>query len=291
MWKSEIYTLLKNNQIDFEINTSLSVFEMIYLPQKKLYIHFINLQDFNVNQIPNTYFQELSNKINLQNQRMIHLWEDVYHSKKELVNARILAMLGIFERLHARHCLVERIDKIQADKFLNINHLQGFTNAKFKYGLFLKPQYLERFGLIVCEDTDDDTNQQFNHSTTQPLLIAVATFAGGRLMRDGTRSYELIRFASLGGYAVMGGLDKLLKAFEKEHNPDDIMTYADRDWSDGRSYKILGFEKVETSESQSLLLDIQNFRRYSMKENGENLMQIFNAGSIKFIRKNEKIFL
>jgi hypothetical protein len=284
MWKSEIYTLLRNNQIDFEINTSLSVFEMIYLPQKQLYIHFINLQEFN---IPITYFQEFSDKINLQNQRVIHLWEDVYHSKKELVKARILAMFGVSRRINARHCFVERIDKIQTNKFLNINHLQGSTNAKFKYGLFLKPQYLERFN----PPTQQCNNSTIELSNRQPLLVAVATFAGGRQMHDGTRSYELIRFASLQGCTVVGGLDKLLKAFEKEHSPDDVMTYADRDWSDGRSYEILGFEKIEITKPQPLMLDIQNLMRYSIKEKRENLIEIFNAGSIKYIRKNEKIFL
>jgi hypothetical protein len=298
MWKSEIYTLLKNNQIDFETNTSLSVFEMIYLPQKQLYIHFISLQDFSVNQIPITYFQELSDKSNFQNQRIIHLWEDVWMNKKELAKSRILTMTGKFERLNARHCFVERIDKSESDKFLNDNHLQGSVKVKFKYGLFLKPQYLERFGLVICGDTDngkerfDLSTKQFNNSTIQQsLLVAVATFAGGRQMRDGTRSYELIRFASLRGYTVMGGLDKMLTFFEKEHNPDDIMTYADRDWSDGRSYEILGFERTETTKPQQLRLDIQNFKRYSINETEEDLIEIFNAGSIKYIRKNEKIFL
>ena len=78
---------------------------------------------------------------------------------------------------------------------------------------------------------------------------------------------------------------KLLKAFELEHNPDDIMSYADRDWSDGRSYEVLGFERIEITKPQSFMLDNQTLRRYSAKENIKDSIKIFNAGSIKFIRK------
>ena len=111
--------------------------------------------------------------------------------------------------------MIERIDKPTADKFLKINHLQGSVKAKFKYGLFLKPQYVERFfGIVVCGDTDNGIQ------SPQPKLIAVATFSGARTMkigeRAGTRSFELIRFATLQNYVVVGGMDKLLKALIKD---------------------------------------------------------------------------
>ena len=260
--------------------SSLSIFNVYYLPQHKLYLHLITLQKFQELALSKDYFQKLSDAINAKGERIIHLWEDVWLNQKDLVESRILAMIGKFKRLNARHCIVERIDKKISDNFLNINHLQGSVNVKFKYGLFLKPQYVEKYLSIVSQEKQ---------------LIAVATFSGGRLMkygeRIGERSYELIRFASLRGYTVMGGMDKLLKAFESEHNPDDIMTYADRDWSDGRSYEILGFDRIEITKPQMFLLDNQTFKRNSAKENTENCIETFNAGSIKYIRKSKKIFL
>ena len=292
--EKEIHNLLIINQIAFETDASFSIFSTYYLPQHKLYLHLVTLQKFQESILPKDYFQKLSDIINAKGERIIHLWEDVCLDKKDLVQSRILAILGKFKRLNARHCIIERINKNISDKFLNMNHLQGSVNAKFKYGLFLKSQYIQRFGLVVCEDTDNGTenehpNQQFYNSTNQSLMIAVATFSGGRLMkygeRIGQRSFELIRFASLRGYSVMGGMDKLLKAFAEEHNPDDIMSYADRDWSDGRSYEILGFERIENIEPQSFMLGSQNIRHHFTKENIENPIKIFNAGSIKFIRR------
>ena len=285
MWKQKIHKLLETNQIAFESVQNQSVFELIFIPENQIYLHLIDLQTFQNNALPDNYFQDFSHRINTQNQRIIHLWEDVYLSKTDLVKSRILMMLGNFTRLHARHCFIERIDKLTADNFLKINHLQGSVKAKFKYGLFLKPQYVERFiGRIVCEDTDNG-----NSKITVPLLIAVATFSGGRTMKIGnradTRSFELIRFATLQGYVVVGGMNKLLKAFIIEHQPDDIMSYADRDWSDGRSYDKLGFTKNENNLPQSFYINLKTLERSSISLPLEDeYLKIFNTGSIKYIK-------
>lgn len=292
MWKQKIHKILAINQIAFESTENQSIFELIFLPQHQLYLHFIDLLTFQNKVISINYFQDFSDKFNVQNQRIIHLWEDVYFAKSALVESRILAILGKFTRLHARHCIVERIDKPTADNFLEINHLQGSVKAKFKYGLFLKPQYVERFiGNIVClGDPVNTDNTPFK--TTEPKLIAVATFSGGRMMkvgeRAGTRSYELIRFASLKGYVVVGGMDKLLKAFTKEHEPDDIMSYIDRDWSDGRSYDKLGFEKIENSLPQTSCINRSTMERMPVNllitEMDDKNFKVFNAGSVKYIK-------
>ena len=285
MWKQKIHKLLEVNQIAFESVQKQSVFELIFIPENEIYLHLIDLQTFQNNALPDNYFQDFSHRINTQNQRIIHLWEDVYLSKTDLVKSRILTMLGNFTRLHARHCFIERIDKLTADNFLKINHLQGSVKAKFKYGLFLKPQYVERFiGRIVYEDTDNG-----NSKITVPLLIAVATFSGGRTMKIGnradTRSFELIRFATLQGYVVVGGMNKLLKAFIIEHQPDDIMSYADRDWSDGRSYDKLGFTKNENNLPQSFYINLKTLERSSISLPLEDeYLKIFNTGSIKYIK-------
>ena len=290
MWKQEIHNFLATNQISFEFVDDQSVFELIFLPQSSLYLHLIDLETFQQNRLPIAYFQDISDMLNAKNQRVIHLWEDVYLNKPELVKLRILAMIGTFKRLHARHCYIERIDKQTTDNFLEINHLQGSVKAKFKYGLFLKLQYGERFGMFGGEGVN-------TVKEPQKLLIAVATFSGGRTMKEGdragTRSFELIRFASLKGYVVVGSMDKLLKAFTTEHHPDDIMSYADRDWSDGRSYEKLGFTKIGITEPQTFFIDIRTLERLAVNgQTDEKHLEIFNTGSLKFIKylKDKKPF-
>ena len=67
-------------------------------------------------------------------------------------------------------------------------------------------------------------------------------------MRDGGRSFEWVRYASLKSLRVVGGMGKLLEAFAREVGPDDVMTYVDSSSSDGSSYLELGFEPEGTVE-------------------------------------------
>jgi hypothetical protein len=273
MWKSEVHKFLQDSQIVFEVNHSLSIFEVLYLPDFQLFLHLIDIREFSSNIIPITYFQDLSDKVNAQNQRIIHLWEDVWITKQLLVESRILAMTGLCKRVNGRHCFVSKIDKQEADNFLNINHLQGAVKAKYKYGLFLKVQYAYKY-LDIKSETD--------------ILVAVATFSGGRTMNEparyGNRSFELLRFASLKNHVIVGGMDKLLKYFEKEYQPDEIMSYADRDWSNGNSYMKLGFTKMNVTPPQRLGLNTISNSRLKTSEEDENILEVCNSGNIKIVK-------
>ncbi|CCX55729.1 uncharacterized protein BN459_01379 [Bacteroides sp. CAG:1060] len=83
-------------------------------------------------------------------------------------------------------------------------------------------------------------------------LAAVAVFSNARRWeKEGRiiRSYEWIRYASLKGLRVTGGMGKLLNAFISEVRPDDIMSYADTDYPDGGdAYRQLGFIQESTKE-------------------------------------------
>ena len=75
-------------------------------------------------------------------------------------------------------------------------------------------------------------------------LVAVAMFSAPRPMERGSKvvqSYEWVRYASIGNYRVVGGMGKLMSFFIGKLSPDEIMSYADKDWSDGDVYKKLGF--------------------------------------------------
>ena len=79
-------------------------------------------------------------------------------------------------------------------------------------------------------------------------MVAVAGFSAPRIWRKGereVRSCEWIRYASLEGVGVDGGMGKLLKAFIDDVRPDDVMSYADASWSVGGVYRKLGFTEEE----------------------------------------------
>ncbi|HAA14575.1 MAG TPA: hypothetical protein DCE41_23970, partial [Cytophagales bacterium] len=163
------------------------------------------------------------------------LWEDHWLYKQPIVQSRLLSLIGYTERVHGRQTEARRIDQPSAKDFLDQNHILGGTKAKFKYGLFRGEE-----------------------------LLAAATFSAGRTMteagREG-RSYELIRTCNRLGTTVVGGVSKLIKAFVREHQPDDIMTYVTRDWSEGGMYEALGFERIANTDPQWLYVDSETQQR------------------------------
>lgn len=254
------------------------IFNQLYIPSKQLLFHLIPSPSRSISPQEQYILQNLSLKAAEQNIQLIHIFEDIWHTHQPIVSSRIAALLGCFTRIHARKTTVKRISKPELDGFLNTNHLNGSPTAKYKYGVF-------------------DDNK----------LVAAASFSAGRpIQRNGVtyRSYELVRFANLTGFVVAGGLGKLLSHFIEEVNPDDIMSYADLDWSTGRSYQLLGFKQYEATPPQAFWLHLQSRQRYYphklpsdlveafhrqknsdlalfLEQNG--YLRIFNSGNIKYL--------
>lgn len=123
-----------------------------------------------------------------------------------------------------------RITKPVAAQFLDAHHRYGNASCRYCYGMFT----LRRTGA--------------GEAGLEPgTLVAVSQFSSARRMRNGSRSCEWVRYASLSGYRVQGGMGKMLDFFIGDVHPDDIMTYADPGSSDGGEvYKKLGFKSEGT---------------------------------------------
>lgn len=283
----EVETFLRpwQSEIALAVESLDTPFPFFYFADRKLIIHCISLCALSAD-LPVAFFADVSEQMSAQGIKIIHLWEDVWFTKKETVQSRLRAAFSETQRIPARLTKVRRIDKPLLDEFIQKNHLQVATTAKYKYGLFLPKQY-ER----IIKTDFPAIRSAFAES--QEVLVAAASFSGGKnILRDGQtyRSFELIRFANLLNFTVVGGLDKLLKAFAKEIHPDDIMTYADRDWSDGRSYERLGFERLGSTSPQTFFVNPSTMERYYAERlEGSKIpsewVKIFNAGNWKFLKK------
>lgn len=259
-----------------------SPFTYIYLPAKQVVIHCITLTP----QIADgQFFQQLSLAFRQLGVRIIHLWEDVWYTKQPIVKSRLLSVLGLSATIPARLTQARRIDKPTAAIFLAENHLQVLTGARFKYGLYLPERY---FRVIQKDKNIFAQHLSSLLAESNEILMAVATFSNARtfVREEGSyRSFELIRFANRKGFTVVGGFDKLLQSFIRENTPDDIMTYADADWSDGASYEKLGFEQMALIQPQSFTLDDQLKRTAAKQNPNESEMKAWNAGSWKYLLK------
>jgi len=202
--------------------------------------------------------------------RVVRIWEDQWLYKKAVICSRLTSLSGRNQKLPGRVCQVRRIDKVEAQAFLDKNHLQGYVSSKVKYGLFVPQRYYRLFAGL---------SHDFDLSREE-TLVAVMTFSNPKKFYLDDRivdSYEMIRFGTAMNFSVVGGLNKLLNHFMKEKKSGNVMTYADADWSDGSTYQKMGFKMTEILPPISFRLNENNERERS--ENGD----IYNSGSLKLI--------
>ncbi len=198
-----------------------------------------------------------------------YLWEDLWLFHRKKIESKLKSVFGLSSRVHGRACTVRDITNKDLTGFLEKNHLNVPIRAKYKYGLYHKGE-----------------------------LMAVISFSKGRpIYRNGLlyNSYELLRFCNKLDTTVVGGFSKLLRHFISQQHPDDIMTYVDRDWSDGATYKKLGFERIDDTGPMEFWLDMETGERIyphrsvtSHSSNGDpdislNCPKVYSSGSFKYI--------
>ncbi|GAX21907.1 hypothetical protein FisN_30Hh110 [Fistulifera solaris] len=174
---------------------------------------------------------------------LIHLHQDQWERQTNLVQARLWNAIVQTShqycherRIYARQCRVERLSSPQAQAFLQQHHMWSSVAARYSYGLW------------------------FNET-----LVAVATFSSRRRIQRGSkiyRSHELLRFCTQCNVTVLGGCSKLVKAFERDVQPDDIVTVLDRDWTSTRHDNWKGFYSVHTRAP--LPLAVREGHRYHL---------------------------
>ncbi|MBT2562008.1 hypothetical protein J7E50_15300 [Pedobacter sp. ISL-68] len=250
-WHHQLCLALANHKMVCFF-ASVDEFRLLRIDHQ-LVIHLVSLN----NKFTSQDLIELQERHHQEGTKLIHLWEDLWQSKSGQVLGRIKSLLGKNIRIHGRKTKVIKITKPVSDSFLIENHLQGSVSSRYKIGLFEKDE-----------------------------LVAVATFSALRKMNhtENYRSAELIRFAVKAGYSITGGLSKLISFFAETYKPNDLMTYADRDWSAGEAYIKLGFKQTAVLAPQTYVLD-ENLNRLIKKDSQTSGQEVFNTGSLKFILK------
>lgn len=155
------------------------------------------------------YKADIANAVGI---KLLQFWADEIHEKPNLIKSMILNSIGMTANtVYARKCQVGQPTAAEAASFFHVNHLQGHRDAKIYYGLFYE----------------------------QKLMCALS------LNRHPVYEWEVIRYGVAAGVSVPGGFSRLLKMFEREHHPSQIMTFADKRISTGDLYLKNGFELIE----------------------------------------------
>ena len=147
---------------------------------------------------------------------LIHIWDNEWYEKKEVVKSIIKSKLGLLTKIGARQCVLKGVSSEDSKIFLNENHIQGYAPASIRYGLYYKDE-------LVC-------------------FIAIAK------NRFKINTYEIVRFVNKIGIQVMGGLSKLWKEVKKVLPQDYILvSYVDLRYFIGKSNEILGLKYSHTN--------------------------------------------
>jgi len=256
----------------------ISPYELdIYLPELKLAFEFNGVYWHNELNKDKNYHKMKTDLCEKNGIQLIHIYEDDWDYKQEIVKSMILNKLNLTEnKIYARKTEIREItDNILIRDFLDKNHLQGFIGSKIKIGLFYENELvsLMTFGNLKKPINDNIINE-----------------------------YDMLRFCNKINTTVIGGASKLFQYFIKIYKPTQIISYVDRSHSNGNLYKQLGFVLSHITEpNYYYVIDGIRNNRFNFKKNilikeGYNLdktehnimlerkiYRIYNSGYIIFI--------
>ena len=275
--------ITQNYKDDMEFNTKkiISPYELdIYLPNNKIAIEFNGVFYHSEKCVESDYHLKKTELCESKNIKLIHIYEDDWMYKNDIVKSRILNILNLTtNKIFARKTeLKEIVDNKIVRTFLEENHIQGFIGSQYKFGLYYNDE-----------------------------LVSIMTFGKQRKnmgIKSSLDSYELLRFCNKLNTNVIGGASKMFKYFIDNYLPKEIITYADRSWSQGDLYYKLGFDFVHKSQSNyyyvvdGIRKNRFNFRKDVLIKDGfdseksekeimleRKIYRIYDSGQLKFIWK------
>jgi len=183
----------------------------VYIPSKKVAIEFNGLYWHSEKYKDKKYHLDKSLKCSEQGIDLIHVWEDDWMNRRNIIKSIILSRLGLIEnKIYGRKCQIKIVDNRElVNNFFNDNHIQGKTKYKTAIGLYYNNE------MVSC-----------------------------MLFNKPKKSLELVRFANKKDYSVIGAASKLFKYYVNNNDFEEIVSFADRSIFNGNLYKTLGFEFV-----------------------------------------------
>ena len=145
--------------------------------------------------------------------RLFHIFSHQWARKVQILNF-IKTILGLNSiKVPGRKCI---IDFSSQPDFIEHNHIQGKTHAVLRY-----------FNLMYDGE-----------------IIASMTASKHHRQNSDTKSIVLSRLCFADGINIQGGSSKLFKQFvkwAKSEGYDNIISWSDNCWTEGKIYRVLGF--------------------------------------------------
>jgi hypothetical protein len=214
----------------------------ILIPSIKLGIEYNGLYWHSEKYKDNYYHLSKTKLANSKGYQLIHIFEDEWYFKEDIVKSIINNKLGLIDKkIYARKCEIKLVNSKDSSNFLNENHIQGKINSSVKIGLYYDGE-----------------------------LVSLMTF--GKLRKSlGSKHidghWEMLRFCNKLNYNVIGGASKLFKHFVKNYDVDRITSYSDNRYFSGGLYEKLGFiYDGDTKPSYWYTKNISRYHRFKFRK-------------------------
>lgn len=221
-------SLLKRKEID------------VYVPQKNIAIEFDGLYWHSELYKHQNYHLEKTNECGELGVSLIHVFEDEWVHKKDIVKSILKNKLKLTDtKIYARKCVIKHVNNGDVEKFLDSNHIQGYVKSSIKLGLY------------------------YNGN-----LVSLMNFTKNKNHGE----YQLVRFCNKLNTSVIGGASKLLTHFIKNYDVTKIVSFSDKRWSNGGLYEKLGFDYVvDVKPSYWYIQQTTRFHKFNFRKNRKKM--------------------
>ena len=255
-----------------------------YFPELKFAIEFDGIyyhSEINGNK-DKTYHLNKTNVCEENGIRLIHIFEYEWVNKKDIIKDIIYRYINGLNMnvIYARKSNIQLVSNSNEEiKFLDDNHLQGYTRSKVSIGLY------------------------YNNILISILCMGISRY-------NKTYEWEILRYCNTKNTIIIGGFAKLMSLFIKIYTPNSIITYSDRRYFNGDVYIKNGFGFIGNTSPNyfytkfnGYIHNRQNFQKHKLKEKlksfnsdlteWENMQldrydRIWDCGNKKFVWKNER---
>lgn len=180
------------------------------------------------------YHLDKTNEASKEGIRLIHIFEDEWDLKEDIVKSKVRSILGVRDKtVFARKTIISVIDNETKKNFLQLHHIQGDCVNAVSLGAFY-----------------------------ENVLVGVMTFSTSRIslgQKKEEGKFELVRFAT--SQNVVGLASKMLSFFVKNYPCKEVFSYADKRWSQGALYEKMGFIKIRDTPPNYWYI-INNVRKH-----------------------------
>ena len=154
-----------------------------------------------------------------KNVKLIHIFEDEWFFKKEIVKSKILKFLKITNSIiDANDCELIEVDDLVKKNFLENNHINGNLASKINIALKYKEDIVSVMSFLECKNERD-------------------------------KCYELRRSCNKINIRVIGAFEKLINYFLENYETERIIVYSDCRWNgiipENTIYSKTGFSLIE----------------------------------------------